>query len=116
MKNILFLVLGFSVLLPLSASAGALYGTVRTGTGPAGGVKIYVACPRFSGPGQPSPRGTGEAETDTRGSYALRVQASGRCEMRLQKNSRKGTAFEVFVSNNSLRFDFEIDDAMDKVR
>src|SRR5262249_42943011 len=116
MKNLLFLVLGIVVLSPLYASAGALYGTVRIGQAPAAGVVMDVACPRFNPPGQPPPRVTAHAVTDTRGSFSLRVEADGRCEMRLQRNNQVGNAFEVFASNNSLRLDLEIDNAMNRVR
>jgi len=49
-------------------------------------------------------------------SFSLRVETTGRCEMQLQRNNQVGAAFEVFVSNNPLRFDFEIDSAMNRVR
>ena len=116
MKNVLFLVVGLSLLLPLAASAGPLYGTVRIGQAPAAAVKIFVACPGFSRPGQPPPQAAAEAVTDARGSFSLRVPASGRCQMRVGHDTRVGGAFEVFVSNNPVRFDFDIDNALNRVR
>jgi len=116
MKNVLFLVVGLSLLLPSSVFAGALYGTVRMGQAPADSIEIKVACPKFSRPGQPPPPVATKAITDMRGSFSLRVETTGRCEMQLQRNNQVGAAFEVFVSNNPLRFDFEIDSAMNRVR
>jgi hypothetical protein len=116
MKSALFLVVGLASLLPTSAFAGALYGTVRIGQAPADRVEIRVACPKFGRPGASSPPVVASTVTDTRGSFSLRVEASGRCEMQLQRDRNVGTAFEVFVSSNPLRFDFEIDGAMNRVR
>ena len=116
MKNVLFLVVSLVLLLPQSASADAMYGTVRKGQAPAAAVNISVACPGFSRRGQPAPRVVTDAVTDARGSFSLRVPTSGRCEMRVGRNNQLGAAFEVFVSNNPVRFDFEIDDAMNRVR
>jgi hypothetical protein len=112
MKNFLILVLGLLLLLPPSASAGALYGTVRIGQAPAAEVNISVACPGFNRPGHPPI----DVVTDRRGSFSLRVQASGRCEMRVRRGNQVGAAFEVFVSNNPVRFDFEVNGAMNRVR
>jgi hypothetical protein len=116
MKYVLFLVIGLSLLLPTPAFAGALYGTVRIGRAPAAGVRIFVACPEFGRPGLPSPRVETDVVTDTRGSFSLRVAASGRCQMRVQHANQIGGTFQVFVSDNPLRFDFELDDAMNRVR
>jgi hypothetical protein len=116
MKKVLFLVVGLSLLLPQSASAGALYGTVRIGQVPAAAVMISVACPGFNRPGRPPPQAMTDVVTDARGSFSLRVPTSGRCEMRVRRDSQVGAAFEVFVSNNPLRFDFTIDGTMNRVR
>jgi len=112
MKNILLLVLGLALLLPPAASAGPLYGTVRMGQAPARGVEVSVACPGFDRPAQaPAP-----VVTDARGSFSLLVPASGRCQMRVRGGNQVGAPFEVFVSRNPLRFDFEIDRAMNRVQ
>lgn len=111
MKNVLFLLPGLLLLLPQSTSAGPLYGTVRIGQTPAANVNIAVACPGFSRPGPPI-----EAATDARGSFSMLVPTSGRCEMRVGRGGKVGAAFEVFVSNNPLRFDFVVDNAMNRVR
>ena len=113
MKTTLSLILGFLLLVPHAASAGALYGTVRVGGAPAAGVAIVVACPAFKSPGPPA---VIEALTDARGSYSLGVSASGRCEMQVRRGGQVGAAFEVFVSDNPLRFDFEIDGSLNRVR
>ncbi len=112
MKNGPLYVLGLALLLPDVAFAGPLYGTVRIGPAPAAGVEVLVACPGFSRPAQPP----SQVVTDPRGSFALRVQASGRCEMRAQRGNQIGAPFEVFISNNPLRFDFQINGAMNRVR
>jgi len=112
MKSILFLTLGLSFLLPQSAAAGPLYGTVRMGPAPARNVEVSVACPGFGRPARaPAP-----VMTDARGSFSMLVPTSGRCEMRVRGGNQVGAPFEVFVSNNPLRFDFEIDRAMNRVR
>jgi hypothetical protein len=114
MKIILpLLVLGLT-LVPKLASAGPLYGSVRTDQGPVAAVTVLVACPGFQASGQ-SPS-TADAITDARGSYSLRVQARGRCEMRVRRDRREGKPFQVFVSDNPLHLDFEIDNALNRVR
>jgi hypothetical protein len=112
MRNLLSLVLGGLLLLPASAAAGPLYGTVRMGQAPVQNVEISVACPGFDRPAQ-SPT---VVRTDERGSFSMRVPASGRCEMRVQRGNQTGSPFEVLVSNNPLRFDFEINSALNRVR
>ena len=116
MKSFPSLVLGLSALLPFSAWAGPLYGTVRMGNAPADRIAITVACPNFSRPGQPPTPVTARGVSDSRGSFSLRVEATGRCEMQLQRDGRVGAAFEVLVSSNPARFDFEIDAALNRVR
>ena len=112
MKNGLFCAVAFSLLMVWSqpASAGPLYGTVRIGQAPAAGIEVSVACPSFERP--PLAR----VVTDARGSFSLQVPASGRCEMRVRRGNQSGNPFVVFVSNNPLRFDFEIDGGMNRVR
>ena len=112
MKYALMLVLGGLVLMPQSASAGVLYGTVRLGEAPAAQVNIAVACPGFDPPGRP----TIATVSDARGSFSLRVPTSGRCEMRVRRGDQVGAPFEVFVSTNPMRFDFVLDRAMNRVR
>lgn len=73
---------------------------------------MSVACPGFGRPAQPP----AQVVTDPRGSFALRVAASGRCEMRVRRGNQVGAPFEVFVSNNPLRFDFEVNGALNRVR
>ena len=115
MNKFLFSMLCIAVLWPVSAFAGALYGTLRIGQAPANGVTVKVACPGFGGSGRPT--AVGEAVTDTRGSCSLRVEANGRCEMQLLRDGRTGKPFEVFVSTNSLRFDVDVDGStMSKAR
>ncbi len=111
MKNKLLLVVTLWLLSPLLANAGALYGTVRIGQLPAENLNIFVACPAFNPGALPSP-----TVTDSRGSFSIRVASSGRCQMRVGRQNVVGTAFDVFVSNNPLRFDFTIDKAMNRVR
>jgi len=111
MKSVSSCVLGLALLLPAGVIAGPLYGTVRLGPKPAAGVEISVACPKFDG--RPP---LVSAMTDVRGSYSLRVPATGRCEMRVRQGNLMGNSFEVFVSTNALRFDFQIDGAMNRMR
>jgi hypothetical protein len=96
----------FSVLLfaPALASAGALYGTVRTSR-PTEGVSVMVACPPFNNAVEAS----GPVLVDPRGSFTLHVRTNGRCEMRAQSPRAVGTPFSVFSSSNSLRYDFQVD-------
>lgn len=115
MTKLLIAILCAAALWPLSVEAGTLYGTVRVGSTPAAGVGVSVACPGFGGPGRPPPA-TGDATTDTRGSYSLRVEANGPCKMRLQRDGRTGPEFDVFVANNSLRLDVDADTALGRVR
>lgn len=108
----LFMLLFSSLLLaPALASAGTLYGTVRTGSGPVPGVSVMVACPSFANPVEaPAP-----VQVDARGSFTLRVQASGRCEMRAKSPQALGAPFPVFSSNSSLRYDFQVDGRMNRL-
>lgn len=114
MKNVVFVVLGLTMLWPAAASAGPLYGTVKIQQTnmPAAGARISVACPSFSRPAQPPT----DVVADGRGSFSMRVPANGRCEMRVQRDNKVGAAFEVFVSNNPMRFDFAIDGASNRMR
>jgi hypothetical protein len=117
MKTHPLYLLGLALLFPNEAFAGggSLYGTVRTGTAPAAGVELSVACPGFSRSSR-SPSQVVTVVTDSRGSFALRAQSSGRCEMRARRDNRIGDPFEVFVSNNPVRFDLQIDSKMNRVR
>lgn len=98
------------LLAPALASAGPIYGTVRT-SGPATGVSVMIACPSFTN----AIETVGPAPVDARGSFTLRVQTNGRCEMRAQSAQSMGRPFIVFSSSNSLRFDFQVDAAMNRV-
>jgi hypothetical protein len=111
MKSVVVLVLGLLLLVPPSATAGPLYGTVRMGQEPVQRVDIFVACPGFNR----SAQAPASVTTDARGSFALRVEASGRCEMRVRRGNQTGSPFEVFVSNNPVRLDIEIDRALNRV-
>lgn len=108
----LFMPLFSSLLLaPALASAGPLYGTVRTGSGPATGVSVMVACPSFANPVE----APGPVLVDAHGSFTLRVQTNGRCEMRAKSSQTLGAPFPVFSSTNSLRYDFQVDSRMNRV-
>ncbi|MCK9686037.1 carboxypeptidase-like regulatory domain-containing protein [Scleromatobacter humisilvae] len=87
------------------ALAGPLYGTVRLNNAPLAGADIEVACPQFN----TSPHSEVSATTDAQGSFTLRVPSVGRCQMRVGKGPHKGNPFAVFVSNNALRFDVQVD-------
>jgi hypothetical protein len=112
MKKFSLFILSASLLVSHATFAGALYGTARIGQGPAANARISVACPGFGRPELTS----FSTVTDARGGFSLRVQATGRCEMQVEQNNQTGPAFEVFVSNNSLRFDFELNNALQRVR
>jgi hypothetical protein len=100
----------FLLLAPALAGAGAIYGTVRT-SGPALGVSVMVACPSFTN----AVETLGPVAVDARGSFTLRVQTNGRCEMRAQSARFVGKPFTVFSSSNSLRYDFQVDAGMNRV-
>lgn len=97
--------------LPGAASAGALYGTARIGQAPLGGARIIVACPNFA-----QQQAGGEVSSDGSGSFSLRVAANGRCQMRVEQGGRSGPPFDVFLSDNPLRFDFVLDQGLARVR
>lgn len=105
MKKRFLVVAGLLGAAPVIGIAGPLYGTIRAGGRPLAQADVMVQCPGFSSSG---PVGT-PARTDDRGSYSLRVQATGRCQMRVKSGSRLGVPFEVLVANNPLRFDPELD-------
>lgn len=102
--------ISFLLLAPALASAGAIYGTVRT-SGPATGVAVMVACPSFGKAVETS----GPVPLDARGSFTLHVRTNGRCEMRAQTAGTTGKPFPVFSSGNSLRYDFQVDAGMNRV-
>lgn len=108
--NLFVLLLSTLLLAPALASAGTIYGTVRT-SGPATGVSVMIACPTFAKPVESQ----GPAPVDARGSFTLRVQTNGRCEMRAQTAQSLGRPFTIFSSSNSLRFDFQVDAAMNRM-
>ena len=98
------------LLAPALASAGAIYGTVRT-AGPVTKVTLTIACPSFSNPRET----VGPMQVDARGSFRARVRTNGRCEMRAQSGQLMGSPFPVFSSSKSLRFDFRVDARMNRV-
>ncbi len=104
---------GLALLLgaPSLALAGPLYGTVKLGSAPAAALTVSVACPAFSGP-----QASASATTDQSGSFSLLVSATGRCEMRVSRGGQHGAPFQVFVSDKPLRFDFEINSDLQRVR
>ena len=112
MKTLLAIVLAWPFVLPPSVVAGPLYGTVRIGGVSPRGVEILVACPSFDQPA----RAPVTAVADERGSFSLLVPATGRCQMRLRRGNQVGNPFEVFVSNNALRFDFTTDRELNRQR
>jgi hypothetical protein len=109
MKIVLCGGLALALLLPAHSLAGALYGTARQGAGPLRGARILVACPNFG-----SPHATAEAHSDDSGSFSLRVGATGRCEMRIERGGQAGPAFPVLVSDNPMRFDFAVDGSLNR--
>lgn len=111
MRHSSTLLLWPTLLVPILAVAGPLYGTVRMGSGPAAGIAVQVACPGFDRPEKTA----GPAMTDPRGSFSLLIPATGRCQMRLSRGGEVGAPFDVFTSDNPLRFDFQIDAALNRV-
>lgn len=87
----------------LPASAGALYGTVRGEHGALGVVKVLLACPGFASPARKT-----EVLSDNGGGFALRVAGNGKCEMRVQRGNQLGPPFDVYLSDNPIRFDFVV--------
>lgn len=101
--------------MQVAVAGGGLYGTLRQASSPrpVSGVELELACPGFGGPGQPSPSRppqTSSARTDDQGAFTLRVPAvvKGRCELRVRG---RGNAIEVFVSDSSLKYDLDMDNA-----
>jgi hypothetical protein len=95
-----------SILLGIeSAHAGALYGTLMVGNAPAAGYTLHVECPGI-------PPST--VATDGRGGFSLLARAVGSCNMWVQHGSVVGGKFVVFVSDNPMRFDFAVDNALNK--
>ena len=94
-----------------ACDAGPLYGTVRAPGLQLTSLTVHVACPSF---GQPSEQV--DANVDARGSFALRVQTNGRCQMQIRSGGQSGAPFSVFVSNNPLRYDFSIDGQLNRVQ
>jgi len=111
MKSARILISALFLLLTQPATAGALYGTVLIRGAPASGVEILVACPGFA-----NQTAAANSTTDGRGSYSLGIRASGRCQMQVRRGAQAGAVFEVFISENTIRFDFEIDAALTRVR
>lgn len=107
-------VAAMAVLLPSSTIvfAGPLYGTVRSANTPSPGIEITVACPSLARPARPPT----VAVTDQRGSFSMRVPTNGRCEMRLRRGNQLGMPFEVFLSDNPLRFDLDVDGSLNRMR
>ncbi len=97
---------------PVIGAAGPPYGTVRAGGRPLAQADVMVQRPGFSSPGPSST----PARTEDSGSYSLRVQATGRCQMRVKSGNRLGPPFEVLVANNPLRFDLELDASLNRAR
>lgn len=89
-----------------------MYGTIRIGQAPAAQVEILVECPATGSRQALRTR----AVTDSRGSFSLRVQASGRCLMRVRRDALQGEPFEVFVADNPIRFDVVLDNELKRVR
>ena len=96
---------------PLLVAAGPLYGTIRADGRPLAQADVMVQCPGFSSTGPTST----PARTDDHGSYSLRVQATGRCQMRVKSGNRLGPPFEVLVSDGPLRFDPALDVNLNRV-
>ena len=112
MKKPLLVVAGLLGAVPAICAGGPLYGTIRVAGGrPLAQAEVSVQCPNFS-----SPRVTSTpARTDDRGSYSLRVQATGRCQMQVRSGNRLGPPFEVLLADNPLRFDPELDANLNRV-
>ena len=87
------------------AYAGALYGTLMVGNAPAAGYSLYLECP-----GSP----TMTVATDGHGSFSMLARAVGSCSMWVQRGGSVGRKFTVFVSDNPMRFDFSVDNALNK--
>lgn len=106
---------GWSVALaalwPCMVHAGALYGTVRQGAAPMAGARILLACPGFD-----KAQASTSAQTDNSGSFALSVGATGRCQMRVEQGGRAGPNFDVYVSDNPVRFDFGVDAGLGRAK
>jgi hypothetical protein len=96
---------------PSSASAGALYGTVRLGEAPLPGARVLLACPSFA-----ARQAAAETATDGGGGFALRVTANGRCEMHVERGNQVGPNFPVYVSDNPVRLDFAVDPGLARAR
>jgi hypothetical protein len=111
MKKRFLIVAGLLGTVPVVGAAGPLYGTISAGGRPLADADVMVQCPGFSSPGPTST----PAKTDDRGSYSLRVQATGRCQMRVKSGNYLGPPFEVQLGNDPLRFDPDLDTSLKRV-
>jgi hypothetical protein len=106
-----FALAALAMLLPLEADAGALYGTVRLSSAPLVGARILLACPAFD-----KAQSSTSAQSDGSGSFALNVGATGRCQMRVEHGGRAGPNFDVYVSDNPVRFDLAVDQGLARTK
>jgi len=112
MRKLLFIGMAGSILWSTVVVAGPLYGTIRFENGPASRVLLVVECPSSR-----DPRGIRvQAQTDARGSFSMRVPARGRCSMHVESGNQRGSPFAVFVSDNPIRFDAVVNNALTRVR
>ena len=98
MKTIISLML-FVVLLPVAASAGEIYGTIKEGTRLVGqGIKIEIA----------SGGSIYSTETDKYGSYRLFVKERGKCQLRVLFG-QLSPSIEIASYDRSVRYDLALE-------
>ena len=96
MPSLARLAAGVALLLPMSALAGPIYGTIVGGPNPK---RIDVGCPDFE---PQAYRISGQ--TDNSGSFRMNVAWQGRCLLRVNNSA----PVPVFASNNPIRYDFDL--------
>ena len=89
---------------PTCALADTLFGSVRMEGGSSAGLTVRVMC---------QGRESGKAMTDAHGSFNMRVQSRGRCEMTVSDRAGvTGRPAIVFVGDKPSRFDLTVDRSM----
>ena len=83
-----------SVLLPISANAGEIYGTIRQGNNPVVGRSVYVSC---------GTRNSSPVTLNRYGSYRILAPAQGSCSLHMD-----GLQIGVQSYQRPARYDLEI--------
>jgi len=88
-----FLGLLAGLLVAGPAAAGSIYGNLKRGPQPLGGVAVKLVCGANNASGQ----------SDAQGNYTLAIGGSGRCALTVGDK-----AFPVVLGEDAARYDFEV--------